>query len=59
MRWERRSALADNGGNTLTHALQAGSPAINAGDNVGCPAKDQRGYLREANCDMGAYEAYC
>ncbi len=35
--------LANNGGTTLTRALLPGSPAINAGDNSGCPATDQRG----------------
>jgi hypothetical protein len=49
-------SLADNGGDTLTHALLAGSPAINAGDNSGCPLTDQRGYNRDASCDIGAYE---
>jgi CSLREA domain-containing protein len=49
-------SLADNGGDTLTHALLAGSPALDAGDNAGCPVTDQRGYLRDANCDIGAYE---
>ena len=34
--------LADNGGPTQTHALLAGSPAIDAGNNAGCPATDQR-----------------
>ena len=50
--------LADNGGPTQTHALLAGSPAINAGDNNGCPASDQRGVARppEGTCDIGAYE---
>jgi hypothetical protein len=36
--------------------LQSGSPAINAGTNSGCPATDQRGYNRDATCDIGAYE---
>lgn len=48
--------LADNGGRTLTHALQAGSPAINAGDDAGCPFTDQRGYGRAGVCDIGAFE---
>jgi len=50
--------LADNGGPTQTHALLAGSPAINAGDNNGCPATDQRGVSRpqQGTCDIGAYE---
>jgi hypothetical protein len=47
-------ALTNNGGPTNTHALSAGSPAINAG--VNCPAADQRGVAREGACDIGAYE---
>jgi hypothetical protein len=51
-------ALANNGGFTQTHALLAGSPAIDAGTNTGCPATDQRGITRPqgARCDIGAYE---
>jgi uncharacterized Zn-binding protein involved in type VI secretion len=49
--------LADNGGPTFTHALLAGSPAINAGDPAACPATDQRGTARTATCDIGSYEA--
>jgi predicted outer membrane repeat protein len=51
--------LADNGGATQTHALLAGSPAIDAGTNSGCPATDQRGVTRPQGsvCDIGAYEA--
>ncbi len=64
--------LAGNGGPSvgagqdtlLTHALLAGSPAIDAADNVDCPAFDERGDRRPADgnrdglaaCDMGAYE---
>ena len=33
----------NNGGQTKTHALKAGSPAIDAGDNANVPATDQRG----------------
>ncbi len=49
-------ALADNGGPTLTHALLAGSVAIDAADTAVCPATDQRGVARDAACDVGAYE---
>jgi hypothetical protein len=50
--------LADNGGPTLTHALQAGSAAIDSADDAVCPATDQRGVSRPqgAACDVGAYE---
>jgi CSLREA domain-containing protein len=56
--------LQDNGGNTLTHSLQPGSPAIDAGDNNGCPLRDQRGAPRPVDgngdgsviCDIGAFE---
>ena len=48
--------LADNGGPTLTHALLAGSPAIDAADTGVCPATDQRGVARDAACDVGAFE---
>jgi CSLREA domain-containing protein len=46
--------LADNGGPTFTHALLAGSPAINAA-GAGAPATDQRGAPRSAP-DIGSYE---
>jgi hypothetical protein len=50
--------LADNGGGTPTQALLPGSPAIDAGDPITCPATDQRGISRPqgAACDIGAYE---
>jgi len=50
--------LQINGGRTQTHALLAGSPAINAGDMEECPAVDQRGVARpqQSLCDIGAYE---
>jgi CSLREA domain-containing protein len=56
--------LNDNGGRTFTHALMAGSPSIDAGDNGGCPNRDQRWVLRAldgnddnvASCDIGSYE---
>jgi len=45
--------LADNGGPTQTHALLAGSPAINAGNSTGT---DQRGLTRAGIGDIGGYE---
>lgn len=56
--------LQDNGGTTFTHALLAGSPAIDAGNNSGVPATDQRGFPRiidgdldgTATIDIGAFE---
>jgi hypothetical protein len=51
--------LQNNGGNTSTQALLAGSPAIDAGNDAACPPTDQRGISRPqgAHCDIGAYEA--
>lgn len=56
--------LADNGGETLTHALLPGSPAIDAGDAFTCRSVDQRYFVRPVDgdgdgistCDIGAYE---
>lgn len=48
--------LADNGGPTLTHALSATSPAVDAADAAACPPTDQRGVARDAACDIGAFE---
>jgi hypothetical protein len=52
--------LADNGGPTWTHALGAGSPAIDAGSNWAQLISDQRGagHLRVsgAAADIGAFE---
>jgi beta-glucanase (GH16 family) len=50
--------LADNGGPTLTHALQPSSPAIDAADPALCPSTDQRGVARPqgAGCDIGSVE---
>jgi CSLREA domain-containing protein len=66
-------ALANNGGATQTHALQAGSPAIDTANPAVCEdyeggdlTTDQRGSTRpvdgDANgsvrCDIGAYELH-
>ena len=63
--------LAENGGPTRTHALERGSPAIDAGSPAepgkgrgACPRADQRGVTRPqdgdgsglALCDVGAFE---
>ena len=55
--------LQDNGGATETHALLFGSPARDAGSNVGVPATYQRGFARIfdgdgdglATVDVGAF----
>ena len=51
--------LADNGGPTMTHALQPGSPAVDSvGPGCPPPGADQRGITRPQGpaCDMGAFE---
>jgi hypothetical protein len=52
--------LADNGGPTLTHAIEEDSPARNAGSNPGELLYDQRGpgFPRDdgKGVDCGAYE---
>jgi hypothetical protein len=65
--------LQNNGGPTQTHALLAGSPAIDAGNPGGCRdhlgvllTTDQRGFPRPVDgnndtvvrCDIGAYELF-
>jgi hypothetical protein len=45
-----------NGGPTATDALQAGSPAIDAGQASACPPTDQRHAPRVGTCDIGAFE---
>jgi len=49
-------ALADNGGFSQTHALLAGSPAINGAQVDFAPPADQRAYFRDSVPDIGAYE---
>jgi hypothetical protein len=60
-----RGTLQNNGGPTKTHALPAGTPAIDAGNIAGCVDgdgaaihADQRGVPRPfgSRCDVGAYE---
>jgi hypothetical protein len=56
--------LADNGGDTLTHALLPHSPAIDAISSISCTLRlDQRGMPRPMEvssmstpCDIGAFE---
>ena len=50
--------LAANGGTSQTHALLAGSPAVNAGDGTGLETLDQRGKprIQFAAVDIGAFE---
>ena len=50
------ATLANNGGPTLTHALTAGSPAIDMGLAGACPPTDQRLFGRNGVCDIGAFE---
>ncbi len=50
--------LEDNGGSGLTHAPQAGSPAVDAGDEAASPTSDQRQARRPEGgaSDIGAVE---
>jgi CSLREA domain-containing protein len=52
------TALQDNGGPTLTHAPDPGSPVVDTGTMDSCPELDQRGQPRFAgmSCDIGAVE---
>ncbi|MDZ7721806.1 MAG: choice-of-anchor Q domain-containing protein [candidate division KSB1 bacterium] len=50
--------LADNGGDTQTHAISGDSPAVDSGTEKGVPNTDQRGYVRPQalGYDIGAFE---
>ena len=50
--------LGNYGGSTQTIPLQAGSSAIDMGNNATCAATDQRGITRPQglHCDIGAFE---
>ena len=50
------TTLADNGGPTFTHALIAGSPAINTANATDAIETDQRGFDRDGSPDIGAFE---
>jgi hypothetical protein len=55
----RLAPLANNGGPTDTHALKAGSPAINGADPQSCPpggGTDQRYATAVGACDIGSFE---
>lgn len=62
----KNTLLVDNVGDTFTHKLLDGSPAIDKAINDGCPSTDQRGFIRPFDfntigtkvCDIGAYEAW-
>jgi hypothetical protein len=49
--------LQDNGGPTMTHALGAGSAAIDVIPEAMCEVdEDQRSFPRDSMCDVGAFE---
>lgn len=50
------ATLANNGGPTRTHALTTGSAAIGGAVQASCPTQDQRGVVRDSQCDIGAFE---
>jgi hypothetical protein len=50
-------SLQDNGGPTRTHALLAGSPALNSGNPNQLGTTDQRGVIRAGGVNIGAYQA--
>ena len=50
------AGLQNNGGPTETIALEPGSVAIDHVTAALCPPTDQRGFPRQAPCDIGAYD---
>jgi hypothetical protein len=44
------------GGTTTTVSLGSSSPAINAGNDATAPNRDQRGFVRAGQSDIGAFE---
>ena len=48
--------LANNGGPNMTHAIPHTSPAYNAGVDCSFGWVDQRHVVRDAQCDVGAFE---
>jgi len=52
------AGTANNGGFTPTIAIDSGSSAIDSALSLNAPASDQRGFLRNANADIGAFEYY-
>ncbi|MEO7935650.1 MAG: choice-of-anchor Q domain-containing protein [Dokdonella sp.] len=48
--------IAANGGLTETMALAPGSAAVDTGSSMDAPLTDQRGQMRYAGVDIGAYE---
>ena len=52
----RLAPLGQYGGSLFTYALANNSPAVNAGNNTGTIATDQRGATRQGSVDIGAFE---
>ena len=51
--------LTYNGGDLpslLSIKIPSSSPARDSGDNINCTTTDIRGFLRDSQCDIGAYE---
>jgi CSLREA domain-containing protein len=53
------TGLTYNGGELTSLksiAILSTGPALNAADFTSCPLTDERGFLRDSQCDIGAYE---